>query len=863
MFKPKPYQEETIQKLADYLESARFDGAKAAFDAAPRSVPAPWRKPYKPLPDPEDAPYVCLRLPTGGGKTFLAAQCIKIGAKFLGREKNPLVLWLVPTKTIREQSLETLLDPNHPNRQTLEADFEGKLRVLDIADFTQLTPQDLRDKACIVIGTFAALRVGDTEGRKVYDHNEQLEPHFSQVPPAMSGLELHTDGPDKDKVKFSLANIMALIRPLVIVDEAHNATTVLSYEVLQRVKAGCVIEFTATPAGDSNVLHHVSASELKTQNMIKLPIILTEHPTWQEALTDTILKRKALDDLAKNEPDFVRPIVLIQAESKDREVTVGVVEKYLVEQGKIERERIAIATGSQRELDGVKLLDPSCKIEFIITVQALKEGWDCPFAYVFCSVATVRSAKDVEQLLGRVLRMPYAKRRTHDDLNKAYAFVSKGCWPRAVNELHDRLVNMGFDEVEAAAYVKPEFGPTLFPIETQLPLLSWSVKEAPILDNLPSEIKENVMVVRESEGTYKVSVAGTLDPEAEAMFIEAMPQCKQEAIRQAFAARREGLPGPLPHRPKIEPFRVPQLCLWIDGKLEPVEPEHWLPADSWSLLDFPAELTEEEFRIEDTGDTYVIDVQGKRLTIDYAGQQKSIAFSEAPANWTDLELSRQLDRSLKQDDIRQEVLLEFIRRTIRMLIERRRMSLATLYMARLPLERALRLKIDSCRKKAASNGYQSLLFGAQSPVETSFVYAFNFDPDDYPVKIPYKGVFNFPKHFYGRLMGDMNGPEEECAREIEKNPHVKRWVRNLDRMFSLQLAHGNFYPDFVAELDDERILVVEYKGEHLIEHEQQKKNIGELWENKSRGKGLFLWAVEKDEFGRDVYRQLEGKITEK
>ncbi len=383
MFEPKPFQKETIKKLADFLEAARFGGARAAFENAPKEVPNEWRKPYVPLDKLAETPYVCLRLPTGGGKTFLAAQAVKVGAKFLERENNPLVLWLMPTDAIRQQTLETLNNPKHPNREQLNTDFDGKLRIVDISDFSLLTPQDLRDKACIVVGTFAALRVEKTEGRKVYDHREDLEPHFASIPPHTPGLECQTDGPDKGRIKFSFANILALVRPLVIVDEAHNATSSLSYEVLQRINAGCVVEFTATPAEDSNVLHHVSASVLKSEEMIKLPIMLTEHPTWQEALTDSILTRQKLAEPARQEPDFLRPIVLIQAESKDREVTVKVVEDYLVEQGKIERERIAVATGSQRELDGINLLDPACKVEFVITVQALKEGWDCSFAYGF------------------------------------------------------------------------------------------------------------------------------------------------------------------------------------------------------------------------------------------------------------------------------------------------------------------------------------------------------------------------------------------------------------------------------------------------------------------------------------------------
>ena len=68
-----------------------------------------------------------------------------------------------------------------------------------------------------------------------------------------------------------------------------------------------------------------------------------------------------------------------------------------------------VVTGELRELDGVDLFDRHCPVECVITIEALKEGWDCSFAYIFCSVSRGRSAVDVEQLLGRVLRMPYAE----------------------------------------------------------------------------------------------------------------------------------------------------------------------------------------------------------------------------------------------------------------------------------------------------------------------------------------------------------------------------------------------------------------------------------------------------------------------
>jgi len=132
---------------------------------------------------------------------------------------------------------------------------------------------------------------------------------------------------------------------------------------------------------------------------------LSEHKGWEDAVRDSILTRQRLADLAAEDTAYIRPIVLFQAEEKGKEVTKEVLLKHLVEQEKIERDRIAIVTGDQKELDGINLFSPRCKIDFVVTVEALKEGWDCSFAYVFCSVASVQSKKDVEQLLKRVLRM--------------------------------------------------------------------------------------------------------------------------------------------------------------------------------------------------------------------------------------------------------------------------------------------------------------------------------------------------------------------------------------------------------------------------------------------------------------------------
>ncbi len=212
--------------------------------------------------------------------------------------------------------------------------------------------------------------------------------------------------------------------------------------------------------------------------------------------------------------------------------------------------------------------------------------------------------------------------------------------------------------------------------------------------------------------------------------------------------------------------------------------------------------------------------------------------------------------------------MEFLRRTINDLIRQRGFSLETLARGRFILEKALRRKIMDYRQRACLRGHQRALFGGKVQVETSYTYAFNFDPNQYPAHWHYSGGCQFSKHYYpavGEL--ESKGEEFECAQAIDRCSLVKHWMRNIANQpafsFRLPLADGYFYPDSVAELKDGRILVVEYKGAHLVEGAQEKLNIGQLWEQKSNGRGLFLMAVKEDEWGRDVYRQIEDKVSTK
>jgi len=853
----KIYQEKTLDALKKYLAEARFKGAAIAYDNMTKPGVVNVR-PYKPLEGLNDVPFVCLRLPTGGGKTLLSAHTVRIASEVYLEREFPLVLWLVPSNTIRQQTLEALKTPGNPNYEALRTAFDGKFMVEDISNFTQIKPQDLASKAVIIVGTVQTLKVTNTDGRKVYDHHEGLEPHFTKISASQPGMEQREDG---SGIRYSFRNLLHIHRPLVIVDEAHNNSTKLSFDVLERINAACVIEFTATPAGNSNVLHSVSAMELKAEEMVKLPIVLTEHPNWEASVRDSILTRKRLEELCKGESEYIRPIVLFQAESQgDDNVTWQVLKKHLMETEEIAEEKIAVVTADQRELDGINLFDHQCPVDYVITVQALKEGWDCSFAYVFCSVANIHSAKDVEQILGRVLRMPYAKRRKHEELNKAYAHVSSTSWPNAVKLLHDKLVeNMGFEQDEANDSIETrqpglglsEPGESFRKPEELTLVLTGNVEIA-------EEDKKSVVIETTKTGVV-AKVVGLISDATQSALIgsydgddaanaKAKLQVHQATFQRYLAPANRG-----------EKFIIPQLCLELDGEWGVPDPAAFRYAGNWNLTG-PVELSEAEFSLQEDGKTFAIDIEDGQVRHSFVATAQQLNLELVDTGWTVNALSQWLDRRLRQPDIGQPQMLEFIRRTIVWLEEERKIPLTALARGKFLLQKVLESKIRKLRNQAQERGFQALLFDAGAKPKVSFDFAFEFKPDSYYPQRRYHGSFKPTKHFYAQV-GEMNGEEAECAKAIEMlGDKVKYWVRNLERdehAFRLPTSSDYFYPDFVVMLSDGRILVIEYKGEQYrgTDDVKEKQNIGELWAKESKGKGLFLMAWE-EHMELNIYKQI-------
>lgn len=849
----KNYQAHCLNVLRAYLRRASEIGIKQAYNERPKLAAK-----YREVPGLPDLPYVCMRVPTGGGKTILAAYSIGDVASHFLQTEQCVVLWLAPTNAIVEQTISALREKAHPYRQAIDASFGGNVEVLSIEEALRLTRATLDDATTVIVSTLATLRVKDKEGRHVYETNGDLQAHFSGLSEfQLAKLEKTEDG----IIAYSLANVLRLRRPVIIMDEAHNARTPLSFETLERLSPSCILEFTATPANDSNVLVSVCAAELKAENMVKLPIRLVSRAQWKEAVVEAVTKQKQLENKAKEEEkktgEYIRPIVLFQAQPKsEREdtVTVEVLRKCLIDDFGISNDEIAEGTGHKWELpEDLKAPGP---IRFILTVAKLREGWDCPFAYILCSVSNLSSRTAVEQILGRVLRLPKATRKLDEDLNYAYAFATSSEFTEAANGLTDALVDSGFERFEAQQLI--ELDPTLPFGEVEGPLFDEPVSEilaaVPRVEGLTQHLKERITFTEvppiEPHGPSTVHIMYLGPPLNNEEACRLKEACSSEEDRKAMdrlALRSRGqavFPAALG-----EALAVPMLALRVGDQLDLFEEQ--FKEVPWDLIACDAKLGEAEFSVNiPTGQMAEVDVDaGGKIHVDFMKElHQQLSFNDIRGPKTSSELAAWLDRNIDRNDRRyatQAQVVVFLRKAVDYLVTERGVALEELVAARFRLRDAVSAKIHAHLSEAHKTAFQQMLIPEHvPPLEVTPEKCFRYPSRDYPANPVYSGKYKFSKHFYERP-GDMNPDEEKVAVLLDTAQGVMHWVRNLVRQssfsFWLPTSTDKFYPDFVAELHDGRYLVVEYKGKDRKEGPDslEKKMIGEVWEAKSNGRCIF------------------------
>jgi len=894
MFKPKIFQKKALETLEDYLERARrLNDPKAAFIESwtERGHPAVNR--WHEAPGLKSIPYVCIRIPTGGGKTWLATRSLRIVRDSYTHSEALHVLWLVPSQAILEQTLSALSTAGHPYREEL-VEAWGMPRVVTREGLESVSPQDFASRLVLVVATLQSFKAEDTRTRTIYAHSEKWERHFAALE-GVEGLERSDEGPNRGRPVHSFVNLCRVFRPIVIIDEAHNARSRLSFDTLARLSPRGIIEFTATPdtsaASGSNVLHEATASELKAEKMIKLPIVLAEHPNWATAVAAAVRTRASLEEAAKASRDRVRPIALYQAQAKDKDdpsvITADKLRDHLIQNEGIDPAHVAVATGDERGIEGKDLFATDCPIRHIITVQALKEGWDCSYAYVFCSIQELKSARAVEQLLGRVLRMPFASERPAALLNKAYAHVSSRDFAETASALKDCLVDkMGFERVEAEAWTEvADFFPGegsgtiigLAPDGQSVAVPSYAPLDFGLFATDKGVVVENFG--QRGDGVPLVSVSGrlseaTIQKLADALGADSGGERTREIARNLtnfkllVQSRRKAV------RAGSQEFSVGSLYFKDEesGELLPVD-DGWFAArgriDLSDLKRFPAKLSPEEFEIPKERQTTEFDVIADKVVTKNTRYDKDLFTAEAAEEYYFDQFVFWLDRRLARSDVSQLVLQEYLSQLLRFLIDERRMKLGDLLINKYLLEEKIRNKLNAYRVSAASTGLESLLDIPELDGSVVWETDFSFSPDRCPYPRAESATgFGFSKHFFPVVDAlKRDGEEHACAKEIDTLEEVETWVRNVPPRhqwcFRLPTSRDDFYPDFIAKLKDGRIMVVEYKGAHIASDaaEREKRRVGDLWARASAGKGVFVWAMKKDETGRDVRAQLKAAVA--
>ncbi|MDD5388491.1 MAG: DEAD/DEAH box helicase family protein [Gallionellaceae bacterium] len=414
-------------------------------------------------------PNLVFKVPTGGGKTFLAVAALsKIFRRYLSRHKG-FVLWIVPNEAIYAQTKRQLIDRQHPYRQMLDVLSGNAVRILEKND--HLDAREVESHLCVMLLMLQASNRENKDSLKMFRDRGDVRGFF----PPEGDQEAHAvargQTPNLDiydlagsaypwpQIKDSLGNALRLIRPVVVMDEGHKAVSALAFSTLYGFNPCFVLELTATPkdvaahpgypAGNpagknpkparyANVLVEVKGIDLDREGMIKMPLNLDPRASadWRHTLAAALNRLRELDAAARrfhaDTGRYIRPILLVQVERTGADQRDGThihaldAKEWLVTVGGLEEAEIAIKTADTNDLatpENLDLASPINRVRVIVTKQALQEGWDCPFAYVLCALAASANLSAMTQLVGRILRQPHAQKTGVALLDESYVIT--------------------------------------------------------------------------------------------------------------------------------------------------------------------------------------------------------------------------------------------------------------------------------------------------------------------------------------------------------------------------------------------------------------------------------------------------------
>ena len=459
----KKYQSRVVGEIKQFLSVAKTQ--RTAIEEASKALPETMRNSLNYVQSSFDTigndyvdscknglgqfyPRVSLKVPTGGGKTILAVEAIREFQNLFAQRKTGLIVWIVPKETIYSQTVDSLRDKGHPYRQLLDQASGGKTIIKEKGQ--KLSLQDVEENLVVLFVMIQSIsRANNLEALKVFQDSGGYESFFPQdnrydlhgqwlkeVP----NLDTFWKDADHAQLVTSLGNAVRVSKPFIIIDEIHRVFTANAKAAIDNLNPEMVLGLSATPKVGMNILSTVTGLELKDEEMVKLdlhvrPPIDGSHNDWKGMINQIKEHRELLETKAvtfrQNKGEYIRPIALIQVErtGKDQRgkgfVHSEDVKDHLMEMG-LNPDEIAIKSSAQNDIKNVDLFSPDCPIRFIITKEALTEGWDCSFAYTLGIIPNTASNTGVTQLIGRILRQPRAKKTGVAELDESYVYYCKG-----------------------------------------------------------------------------------------------------------------------------------------------------------------------------------------------------------------------------------------------------------------------------------------------------------------------------------------------------------------------------------------------------------------------------------------------------
>ena len=798
----------------------------------------------------ERVPHVCMKVPTGGGKTFMACASVRRIFDAMPTGKPQVVVWLVPSDSILTQTVRNLSDVNHPYRQKLDQDFAGRVGVYTkemLLNGQNFSPDTVREMLTLCIMSYGSLRIDSKKKdvRKVYQENGNL---FRFADFFRDKDALLADTPDT-----ALIQVLRHLEPVVIVDESHNAGSDLSVEMLNNLNPSFVLDLTATPRKNSNIISYVDARELKKEHMVKLPVVVYNRTTRQSVIQDAIQLRGSIEKeaIAAEEAGgkYIRPIVLFQAQPKtsDNSDTFDKIKALLMDMG-IPEEQIAVKTSNVDDLKGRDLMGRDCPVRYIITVNALKEGWDCPFAYILASLANRTSTVDVEQILGRILRQPYAMQHTSPLLNTSYVLTNSVDFHSTLEKIVAGLNKAGFSRKDyrigevietPQAPVQPES------VQTEIPM-----KPTPAEDKFEDINTQEVRTALESGDAAGSSVAQ--------MVQEATQQAESysEAVSTPDDGFMGGELGDMLKQNAMQPYlteevsslRIPQFFLrsvpdLFGGEFELLEPENL--SEGFSLAGQDAQV---HFELA-TGDMYRVDVEEKGEAVpkykradselsDYIRNRLAQLPPEKKIQSCTNMLCAQINRNNRYAAAE---INDYVRRIVAGMTAD---ELAAMETAIPTYAAKIQEKIKGLEKAYREDQFLRWLDTGKIVCRESYTLR--------PVITPADTTDAIPKSLYEAEKNDMNSGEHELIDAVVALGNVKWWHRIIERNDFRLNGYINHYPDFMVMTNSGKLVLIEYKGDDRDNSDSERKlKLGRKWQAQCGQNYRYFMVFKNREFGID------------